>query len=452
MATLHHDHAGNGFVYLKGAPEQVLELCNAQRHNAADQTLDRSRWQRHVETLAAAGQRVLAVAMKSAAPGQRELSFADAAHGFTLLGVCGIIDPPREEAKRAVAQCRAAGVRVKMITGDHAATACAIGAQLGIGDGVTVLTGAQLEAMDDAQLRHAVLSTDVFARASPEHKLRLVTAMQANGQVVAMTGDGVNDAPALKRADVGVAMGVKGTEAAKEAAVMVLADDNFASIANAVEEGRTVYDNLRKSILFMLPTNVGQGTIIVAAILFGFTLPITPLQILWVNLITAVTLAMALAFEPPEAGVMQRPPRDPREPLLSGFLVWRVAFVSVLLLAGALGLFLWETGHGASLEVGRTVAVNALMLGQAFYLLSSRHSYSSAFNRESLLGSRMVLLMIAAVLLLQLLFTYLPLMQRGFGTAPFDAVAWGRIVAFGVTVFVLVEAEKWLMRRVWQQR
>ncbi len=452
MATLHHDHAGNGVIYLKGAPERVLKMCAAQRRDLRDEALDHGLWQAQITALAAAGQRVLAVAMKTAAPAQRELSFADTTHGFTLLGLCGIIDPPRAEAIRAVAQCRAAGVRVKMITGDHAATACAIGAQLGIGDGATALTGAQLEMMDDVELRHAVQSTDVFARASPEHKLRLVTALQADGQVVAMTGDGVNDAPALKRADVGIAMGVKGTEAAKEAAEVVLGDDNFASIAIAVEEGRTVYDNLQKSILFMLPTNGGQGAIIIAAILFGLTLPITPLQILWVNLVTAVTLAMALAFEPPEPGVMQRPPRDPRAPLLSGFLVWRVAFVSALLLAGAIGLFLWETAHGASVAVGRTVAVNALMLGQTFYLFSSRHRYTSAFKRESLFGSRMVLLVIAAMLLLQMLFTYLPLLQRGFDSAALGLAAWGRIVTFGSVVLVLVEIEKWLLRRVWQAR
>jgi len=450
MATLHHDHVGNGFIYLKGAPERVLEMCSAQRSGAVDQPLDRGCWQQHIGSLAAGGQRVLALAMKHVAPTQRELSFADTADGFALLGLCGIIDPPREEAIRAVAQCRAAGVSVKMITGDHAATASAIGVQLGIGDGATALTGAQLEKMDDTELRRAVQVTDVFARASPEHKLRLVQALQANGEIIAMTGDGVNDAPALKRADVGVAMGVKGTEAAKEAAEMVLADDNFASVAIAIEEGRTVYDNLRKSMLFMLPTNGGQASVIIAAILFGVTLPITPIQILWVNLITAVTLALALAFEPSEPGVMQRPPRDPLEPLLSGFLVWRVAFVSTLLLAGSLGLFLWETGRGVSVEAGRTIAVNALIFGQVFYLFSSRHIYGSAFNRASLFGNRFVLLAVAAILALQLLFTYLPWLQRGFDTAALDLAAWWRIVLFGLVVFLLVEAEKRLIRSIWK--
>jgi magnesium-transporting ATPase (P-type) len=334
-----------------------------------------------------------------------------------------------------------------MITGDHAVTARAIGAQLGIvGEDGRVLTGAQLEDMSDRELAQVAPEVDVFARASPEHKLRLVEALQAGGQVVAMTGDGVNDAPALKRADVGVAMGLKGTEAAKEAAEMVLADDNFASIASAVEEGRTVYDNLKKAILFILPTNGGQAAAIIAAILLGTALPITPVQILWVNMVTAVTLALALGFEPPESSVMQRPPRDPREPLLSGFLVWRIGFVSLLLVAGSLGFFLWETGRGASLEEARTMAVNALVMGEIFYLFNSRFIYASATFGSGLLGNRYALAAVGLLLVLQALFTYAPPLQQLFGTAGLEPYAWGFIVAFGIAVFVLVELEKTLVR------
>ncbi|WP_083925015.1 HAD-IC family P-type ATPase [Lamprocystis purpurea] len=361
MATLHHDHAGHGFVYVKGAPEQVLAMCTRERRAGADEPLERAAWEARVEGAAAQGQRVLACAFQALPEERRDLRFADVETGLTLLGLFGIIDPPRDEAIRAVAACRAAGIRVKMITGDHQATATAIAAQLGIGAGAgrgAAMTGADIAGLNDAQLRACVSSVDVFARVSPEHKLRLVQALQAAGEVVAMTGDGVNDAPALKRADIGVAMGVNGTEAAKEAAEIVLADDNFASIASAVEEGRTVYDNLRKTLLFILPTNGGEAGTILVAIGLGMVLPILPVQILWVNMITAVTLALTLAFEPAETRVMCRPPRDPRAPIFSGYFLWRTLLVSMILVAGTLGLFQWELEHGADLERARTAAVN----------------------------------------------------------------------------------------------
>jgi magnesium-transporting ATPase (P-type) len=317
MATLHHDHAGHVVAYVKGAPERILGMCSLQRERGGDGPIDLAPWQARTDALATEGFRVLALASRPMAAGKRELVFGDVEGGLTLLALAGIMDPPRDEAVRAVAACRAAGIRVKMITGDHAVTATAIARSMGLGrgDGQS-LTGAEIEAMDEAALRQAVRDVDVFARASPEHKLRLVQAMQANGEVVAMTGDGVNDAPALKRADVGVGMGRKGTEAAKEAAEMVLADDNFASIAAAVEEGRTVFENLRKAVVYVLPTSVGQASMVLIAVLLGMTLPITPVQILWVNMVTAVTLSLAIAFERPEPGLMTRPPRDPAEPLV----------------------------------------------------------------------------------------------------------------------------------------
>ena len=447
MATLHHDLEGHGFIFLKGAPERVMEICDAERADGEDRPLRHAWWRQAMQGAAQQGFRLLAIAMRPTAGEQRSLGLADMRGGFALLGIFAIADPPREEAIRAVAHCRAAGIRVKMITGDHLDTACAIGARFGLAaDGA--LTGAEIEQMDMAALRVAVARADIFARASPEHKLALVQALQANGEVVAMTGDGVNDAPALKRADVGVAMGRKGTEAAKEAAEMVLADDNFASISAAVEEGRTVYDNLKKSIVFILPTNGGEAMVIVAAILLGITLPITPVQILWVNMVTAVTLALALAFEPPEAGVMRRPPRDPAEPLLSRFLLWRVFFVSCLMVAGALGFFLWEQAHGASIEVARTVAVNALVAGEIFYLFNCRFLLVSSFGLRGFTGSRPIFVAIASVVLLQLLFTNAPLLQKLFGTVALDAAAWGRIALFGVLLFAAVELEKmWLRRR-----
>ncbi|TXT23360.1 MAG: ATPase P [Gallionellaceae bacterium] len=447
MATLHHDHAGHAFIFVKGAPEQVLGMCASQRSFGEDRPLLIGYWHEKIAEAAALGQRLLAVAARPVAAAHRELGFADVETGFTLLGLVGISDPPRDEAIAAVQRCRAAGIRVKMITGDHAATACAIGAKLGIGDGSTAITGVELDRLNDGQLRGAVAGVDVFARASPEHKLRLVAALQANGEIVAMTGDGVNDAPALKCADIGVAMGMKGTEVAKEAAEMVLADDNFASIAHAVEEGRTVYDNIRKAIVFILPTNGGEAGIVVIAIIFGMTLPITPVQILWINMVTAVTLALALGFENAEADVMRRPPRAPREPVLSAFMMWRVAFVSALLVGGSVGLFLWEGARGASVEASRTVAVNALVMGEIFYLFNCRYLLASAWSREGLFGNRYVLAAVALLLVIQAIFTYLPFMQQMFGTVGIDAAAWVRIAAFGALLFAAVEIEKRLIQR-----
>jgi magnesium-transporting ATPase (P-type) len=445
MATLHR-HEGRGAIYLKGAPERVLEMCRYQSHAGEKQPLDPAYWQACTETMAAQGQRVLAVACKPSAGEYHELRLRDVEGDLTLLGLFGLIDPPRQEAVTAIAQCQAAGIRIKMITGDHALTARAIGEQLGIVDHGEATTGRELDGMDEDELRRVAAEVDIFARTSPEHKLRLVQALQADGQVVAMTGDGVNDAPALKRADVGVAMGIKGTEVAKEAAEIVLADDNFASIAHAVEEGRTVYDNLRKALLFILPTNGGETLTLIAAIVLGRTLPITPVQILWVNMITAVTLALALAFEPSEGEVMKRPPRAPNTPILSGFLLWRIAFVSCIIVAGTFGLFLWEREQGADIEVARTVAVNTLVMFEVFYLLSARYMLAPAYTREGLTGNPYVILAIVLVIIFQVLFTHAPFMQHLFGTSPLDTATWARVVVTAAAVYVLVEMEKWLRR------
>ncbi|WP_408004317.1 cation-transporting P-type ATPase [Zestomonas carbonaria] len=448
MATLHHDHEGQAFIYLKGAPERVMEMCNRQRHgHAGTAPLDPDYWRRMATDIAARGLRLLALAVKPVDGEQQSLSFADTESGFILLALVGIIDPPREEAIAAVAECRSAGVAVKMITGDHAETARAIGAQLGIGIGQPALTGAEIELLDDRELRDVMPSVEVFARASPEHKLRLVEALQASGQVVAMTGDGVNDAPALKRADVGVAMGRKGTEAAKEAAEVVLTDDNFATIGRAVREGRAIYDNLKKFVLFMLPTNGGEALIVISAILFQLTLPLTPAQVLWINLATSSTLGLALAFEPGEPGLMRRPPRDPAEPLLSGFFVWRVFMVSVVMMAGALGLFLWELDRGTGLESARTIAVNTVVACEMFYLLNSRHIYLSVINREGLLGNRYVLISLGCCAVLQLLYTYAPPLQKLFGSVGLSAEEWLRVFAAGLLLFFVAEFEKWVVRR-----
>ena len=301
--------------------------------------------------------------------------------------------------------------------------------------------------MSEDELFERVLDIDIYARVNPEHKLRLVRLLQEHGLIVAMTGDGVNDAPALKRADVGTAMGHNGTEAAKEASEMVLADDNFASITHAVEEGRTVYDNLKKAILFILPTNGGEALIILAAIAFGFhQMPLIPVQILWVNMVTAVTLALSLAFEPPEQNVMRRPPRDAHEPILTSYLIWRVAYVSIILMGGTFGLFLWEMEQGVSIEHARTVAVNTLIMFEIFYLFNSRYITDSILNWEGLTGNRYVLIAIAILIVLQIGFTYLAPMQTLFGTTAIDFVTWLHIVLVASSVLFFVELEKYVVR------
>ena len=444
MATLHHGHTGQAFIYLKGAPERIIEMCAQQQGINGDEPIERCYWRDCIERMASQGKRVLAVAYKPTSIQHRELRFSDVEDGLTLLGLLGLIDPPREEAIAAVAECQAAGIRVKMITGDHGGTARAIAAQLGLANHRGVLTGMDLDGLNDEALIAQASEVDVFARTSPEHKLRLVRALQAGKQVVAMTGDGVNDAPALKRADVGVAMGDNGTEAAKEAAEMVLADDNFASIAAAVREGRTVYDNLKKAIVFLLPVNGGESFAIIMAIVLGYTLPITPLQILWVNMVSSVGLAIALAFEPMEADVMKRPPRPAGAPMLSAFLVWRIVFVSTLFVAGIFGIFAWTRTHGSSLEEARTYAVNTLVVMEVFYLFSVRYLRAPSLTLKGILGTRAVLIAVAVVASLQLVFTYAPFMEALFDTRPVDLIHGLEIIGIGVALFAVLEIEKWL--------
>ncbi|HEY9148504.1 MAG TPA: HAD-IC family P-type ATPase, partial [Gammaproteobacteria bacterium] len=451
MATLHHSHEGRAFIYLKGAPERVVELCDEVLGADNHQPLERDYWHQQIDKMAAQGQRVLAVATKPVRDGQSELDFSDLQGGLALLGLYGLIDPPREEAISAVSECQAAGIRVKMITGDHAATARAIAAQLKLQNTAEAITGHELERMEDAQLERRLSEVDVYARVSPEHKLRLVSLLQQRGAIVAMTGDGVNDAPALKRADVGIAMGHKGTEAAKEASEMVISDDNFASIVDAVREGRTVYDNLKKAIAFLLPVNGGESVSIILAILVGLTLPIAPLQILWVNMVSSVALAMALAFEVSENDIMKRPPRAANESMLSPFLLWRILLVSTLFAGGIFGIFSWTQYHGASLEESRTYAVNTLVMMEIFYLFSVRRLRSSSLSIAGLFGSGKVLLAVGLVLVLQLIFTYAPFMETFFDTRPISATMWLVILAIGLSMLMLLELEKWLMGR-WRSR
>jgi magnesium-transporting ATPase (P-type) len=448
MATLHKSPEGKEFLLVKGAPEVILEHCDRQQTQAGQSvSLDRPHFMQASDQLAGRGERVLALAWYEGTVGKAGgLSAADLPKNLVLLGLIGLLDPPRKEAIEAVNECHGGGIRVTMITGDHRVTAAAIAKMLGIGDGKTAVTGTEIEEMNEADLRQKVRDVDVFARASPEHKLRLVKAIQANQQIVAMTGDGVNDAPALKKADIGVAMGIKGTEVTKEAAEMILADDNFASITAAVKEGRTVYNNIEKAILFMLPTNVAQALVIMVAILLGFTMPITAPQVLWVNMVTSVALGLVISFEPHELDVMKRPPRAVDRSILTGFGVWRVVFVGLALLAVTLWAFFWMKGQGASDELARTAAVNMITIGQVFYLLNSRFLLDSSLSLTAHAGNRYLPLGIGAVLVLQLLFTYAPPLQAMFGNEAIPLRVWPGLLAGGLVFFLVVEAEKLVIR------
>ncbi|MDP3906543.1 HAD-IC family P-type ATPase [Novosphingobium sp.] len=443
MAVLHHDPAGPALVHVKGAPEAVLAMCQTQRGpDGAATPVDPAYWLGWIEALAGEGQRVIAVAARTMPQETRALKTADLAGTLTLIGLIGLIDPPRPEAVQAVALCHDAGIRVKMITGDHGATARAIAARIGLRNSSEVLTGADLAGLSDAELADAILTVDVFARTSPADKLRLVTALQSRGLIVAMTGDGVNDAPALKRADAGTAMGLTGSEAAKEAAELVLADDNFASIAAAVQEGRTVYDNIKKVISWTLPTNAGEALTIVIALFAGATLPVTAVQILWINLITATTLGIALAFEPSEPGTMQRPPRPREAPLLSGELIWHILLVSTLFVIAVFGIFTYAVAKGYPLALAQTMAVNTLVVLEIFHLFFIRNIYGTSLTLKALRGTTAVWLAVITVTAAQFAMTYLPVLQAIFGTQAvplFDGVL---IVAIGVLFFGLIETEK----------
>ena len=449
MATLNTAPGGQRRILLKGAPDRLLERCRHELGAEGElEALDRAFWEAHIDALSGEGLRVLAAAARDVPASKDALAVEDLEEDMVFLGLIGIIDPPRPEAIEAIRSCHEAGIRVKMITGDHAGTARAIGIEMGLGaaDTLKVITGAEIEAASDEELQRIAHDCDLFARTSPEHKLRLVKALQARGEVVAMTGDGVNDAPALKRADVGVAMGIKGTEATKEAAEIVLADDNFSTIERAVEEGRTIYDNLRKAILFTLPTNGAQGLVMLAAVVFGLTLPLTPVQILWVNMVVAVTLALALAFEPAEPGVMQRPPRKPGGSIMDGTMLMRVGFVSLLIGGATIASFEYSLLQGMELGTARTMAVNTLVVAQAWYLFNSRFLTASSLALSRMFTNPGAIVSVGLLGLLQLGFVYVPAMNTWFGTTPLPLEAWGPPMAIGVLVFLIIEGEKALLR------
>ena len=449
MATLNHDHENNAFIFIKGAPETILAMCKEQRSgNNETKPLNTAYWNAQTNAIAAKGQRVLAFATKAVNPEHTVLEQIDIKDSLIFLGLAGFIDPPRQEAIEAIAKCHEAGIDVKMITGDHAATAVAIGKQLGLQNTQNILTGVELEKLDDAELEAIVCQTGIFARTSPEHKLRLVMALQTNGMTVAMTGDGVNDAPALKRASVGIAMGKSGSEAAKEASEIVLVDDNFASIVAAVREGRTVYDNIKKVISWTLPTNAGEAMTIILALVLGLNLPITPVQILWVNMITAVTLGIALAFEPSEENTMQRAPRPRKEALLSGGLIWHIVLVASLFLAGVFSIYEYAISQGYSENLARTITMNTLVVLEIFHLFFIRNMYGVSLTWKVISGTRVIWISVIAVTIGQLAITYLPWFQSVFKTEAVSLFDGLLIIAVGMIMFCIIEIEKQIRLRL----
>jgi potassium/sodium efflux P-type ATPase len=455
MATLHKTAAGN-MLYLKGAIEKVLEACSESLSaDGSSAVIDKDALFKEADELASDGLRVLALALKKI--DKEKLEVDDCLSGLTFVGLQGMIDPPRTEAIAAVGVCRVAGINVKMITGDHAVTATEIARQLGIGladvngtENPATLTGKQLENLSDEELIEKAETTSVFARVAPEQKLRLVEALQARNHVVAMTGDGVNDAPALKQANIGIAMGITGTDVSKEAADMVLTDDNFASITAAVEEGRRIFDNLVKFITWTLPTNGGEGLVILAAIMSGVMLPILPVQILWINMTTAVLLGLMLAFEPGETDTMSYPPRKPESPILSGILITRILFVSTLMLAAVFSMFMWQKANGYTVEEARTVAVNLFVMIELTYLFNCRSLTKSMF-RIGLFTNPWVLVGSGVMIVLQLLFTYASFMNKIFHSAPIAASDWLLIIIISVAVYTIIGLEKWLRLHVFKK-
>ncbi|MGM0634918.1 MAG: cation-translocating P-type ATPase [Bacteroidota bacterium] len=446
MATL-NKHNNEKYVFMTGAPERVIDRCDRQLTSQGAQKIDTPFWENKIKEVAAKGQRMIGVAYKKVSSDTQTIAIDSIDNNQVFLGVIGIIDPPRKEVKEAIKSCKNAGVEVKMITGDHLITAQAIGNEVGITNKKdAAISGHEIEKMSDEELQKAVEKYDIFARTSPEHKLRLVKAIQANGKLCAMTGDGVNDAPALKKANIGIAMGIKGTEVTKDASEMVLADDNFTSIVNAIEEGRTVYDNIKKALFFVLPTSIAESLVVMTSIILGVISPIMPVQILWVNMVTAVTLAMAISFEPKEENVMQRPPRKSTDAILGRAFVWKIVYVSLLIGALTLGVFYWMQDLGLSLVASRTVAVNTLVAGQLFYLFNCRRLKDPAISK-GFFSNKYVFYAAGILTVLQGLFVYLPSFNTFFDTEPIKLIYWLPPFAAGFIVFVVVEIEKYIYRK-----
>ncbi len=448
MASLNY-HENNYTAFLKGAPEKILSMCTQQnKQNGETMPIDIAYWQEQVNILAGQGLRVLAVAKRGLSKPSNTLHEQDIADHLTFIGLVALIDPSRPEVVAAISACNGAGIGVKMITGDHALTASAIGRELGLPNSEQVLTGKDLDSMSDSILRQKVLECNIFARTTPKHKLRLVEALQSYNFIVAMTGDGVNDAPALKRADVGIAMGIQGSELAKEESELVLVDDNFASIVAAVQEGRTVYDNIKKVITWTLPTNAGEASILIIAILLHLQPPITAVQILWINFVTAITLGIALAFEPTESTAMQRPPRQAQQGLLSPALVWQVLFVAFLFICGAFSMYYYAISEQLSISYAHTLALNTIVVMEVFYLFYMRNIYTTALTWRLIKGTKIIWYTITGIVIAQLIITYMPWFNKVLGTAPLSLLDGMLVIGVGLILFVILEVEKQVRIRI----
>lgn len=433
------------FIYLKGAPDVLLKMMQFQLSDDKITAFDLVYWEEQISIYAKKGQRILAAAFKEVSKDKDSLTHNDLTEDMIIIGLFGIIDPPKKEAIEAVKISREAGISVKMITGDHKDTAIAIAREIGIENYENAMIGKEIEALSDEELEKVVLNNDVYARTTPEHKLRLVNAIQKNGRIVGMTGDGVNDAPALKQADIGIAMGIKGTQVTKDAADMVLADDNFATITNAVKEGRRVYDNLKKTIYFSLPTAFAQGLLVVVSILLDKPLPLTSVQILWLNMVTTITLSFALGFEPLENQGMSRPPRDPKENILNPYAVFRIFYVSILLVALGFLVNGYLANRGANTAAMQTTLITTIVFGQAFYMINCREIHRFSINK-SILTNKVLWLSLLALIFLQLLLIFTTPMHMALRTT---AIGWnyiGLALLSGIAVYVIVEIEKTITR------
>lgn len=445
MAVLIEEN-GRRRIFVKGAPDRLFDMAEA----AGD--FIRAPWEAAMNSRTSKGERVLAAGVIEVDVTKNDIHHDDLKGGLQLLGLTGIIDPPREEAVSAVKECYRAGIGVKMITGDHLDTALAISTQLGMGDGKNGIDGKEIDRMSDEELESSVLTTDVFARTSPANKLRLVKALQKNGKVSAMTGDGVNDAPALKRADIGVAMGIKGTEVAKESAQMILVDDNFETIVGAVEEGRRVYANLKKTILYILPTNGAQALLIIIAIMIGSAvMPVTPVQILWINMVIAITVSLALAFEPLEKGAMEKPPRPAKTSLLTPYYIFRIIFVSLLIGGITFSFYAFLMNGTSDQALLNSVVLHTIVILQLFHLYNVRNETEFAFNRN-FFKNKVAFLVTGVLILLQLFILYVPFMNAAFGTVPLGIEYWIIPALLGLAVFVIIEIEKTITRYILKKR
>ncbi|MFE0441271.1 HAD-IC family P-type ATPase [Aerococcus sp. NPDC058936] len=437
MAKLVTNHAQERILFIKGSPDKLFDMVKKQ-----DPHFDQSFWSDHVRRLSKEGKRVVAVGYQLINQETTTIHDQILDQGIQLLGIAGIIDPPREEVIASLKEMNQAGVHVKMITGDHPLTAKAIGAKLGLAEEINAVTGAELDQMDTASFQEAVLDNQIFARTTPQNKLDIIKALQAKGKVTAMIGDGVNDAPALKRADIGVAMGVSGTDVAKDSADMVLTDDNFGTMSQAIREGRRIYDNIKKSILFLLPTSFAEGLIIAFTIMMQKELPLQATQLLWINMVSAITIQFAFIFEPAEPGIMNRKPRKTGNKLMSRHDVWQMAYVSVLMAVISLIAHDWLLAQGVSEAVASTVIVNTVVMSKIFYLFNIRTS-ESAFSKASFTNP-MAFLIIGVMIILQLLLTYVPFMQGAFSTENISMVGWLIAIGAGIIVLLVTELDKYI--------